>query len=247
MKRGIVMAEFGSRGSQIHDTIKNVRTVSQLPIVIYSDRHYPDLGEGVTLNVLPDESIMWKSHRRYFNRNNDYWKVEAARLEFDLTLVLDDDMRIVHEHFMQGFDLAEKFGMCIPLNPRVYFGIDREVGDDVPDDVRKDSVNIPYHMTANNMGVLFFNNRNSHTDRVMLQYTNYMLTHPCRGPVAMGISCWNEDFAPYFLPEEWCLCGGHTEFRYRSNKRIDPIFLHVGHPDVNEWFQKEPLFEKYRG
>ena len=249
MECGIVLAEFGEREKQIREFVKNVRKVSGLPIVIFSDRPYTNLGEGVLVRVLPVESCHWQGHRRYFNRNNDFWKVQGVLQtadDFDVVLVLDDDMRIVHKDFMEGFELAEKFGLCLPMNPRVYFGIDREVGDDVSPDVMIDTKDCPYGMTANNMGVIFLNNLNNRAMSVLERYLSYMENHPCRGPVAMAVSCWRERFGPYFLPEEWCACGGYTQFKQRSGKRINPMFLHVGHPDVNQWFQTEPVFSDFR-
>jgi len=77
-------------------------------------------------------------------------------------------------------------------------------------------------------------------------YLEFMKKFPCRGPVAMAVSCWRKKFSPYLLPKEWCACGGYNAFRYRTNKRILPMFLHVGHDDVSEWFENEPEFERFR-
>lgn len=248
-QRGIVLAEFGERGREIRGFIKNIRTVSNLPIIIYSDRSYENLGDGVFIRVLSEEKRYWRAHQRYYNRNNDYWKLEGAMIEtdFDTVLIMDDDMRIVNSQFVQGFELAERFGLCLPINPRTYFGLDREVGDDVPDDVIHDTKDCPYYMTANNMGVIFLDTTDGKVRSVVNHYLTYMQHHPCRGPVAMAVACWRERFSPYILPEEWCACGGYTSFRHRSNKRIQPMFLHIGHPDVAKWFEADPAFADYRG
>ena len=243
MKKGIVLAEFGDRERQIKGLVKNVRSVSTLPVVIYTDRDYFDFGEGVTTRKVAPR---WTGHRRYYNRNNDYWKIVAAR-EFELTLVLDDDMRIVNEQFIQGFDLAEKFGICLPINPRVYFGFDREVGDDVDDNIKRDTIGCPYYMTGNNMGVIFVNTCDHGVKHLLDVYLEFMEQHTCRGPVAMGVACWRSKCTPYFLPEEWCVCGGYNSFKERTRKQVRPMFLHVGHSDVNEWFGHEKLFERFRG
>lgn len=246
LKKGIVLAEFGNREQQIKSLVKNIRTVSTLPIVVYSDKAYSILDDDVVLRVLKSEECLWQGHRRYHNRNNDCWKIVAAMREFELALILDDDMRIVNEQFIQGFDLVENFGMCLPLNPRTYFGLDREVGDDVDEKVKIETKDCPYYITANNMGVIFLNTTNNDVGHVTDYYLSFMKSHPCRGPVAMAVACWRRKFSPYFLPEEWCACGGYTAFKQRSGKQIPPVFLHVGHPDVNQWFENEPVFERFR-
>lgn len=251
MRYAILLAEFGERESQLIGMLKNVRAVTDLPVIIYTDRLYPRLGScpKVSQKLLPPEQCYWQGHRRYFNRNNDYWKIKAAMMETDynVVLVLDDDMRIVNDKFVDGFALAEKFGLCLPLNPRTYFGLDREVGDDVSPETLEDTKHIPYHMTANNMGTVFLNISNERVGGVAGRYVRYMQEYPCRGPVAMAVACWQEGLAPYFLPEEWCLCGGNAAFRYRSSKRILPMLLHVGHKDIEKWFKTDPAFTDFQG
>lgn len=243
MKKGIVLAEFGERGDWVRGLVKNVRTVSDLPVVIYSDKNYESLGDDVTVQIVEPH---WKGHRRFHNRNNDYWKIIAAK-EFELALVLDDDVRIVNEQFIQGFSMAQRFGLCLPINPRVYFGLDREVGDDVDNVILQETVDVPYYMPANNMGVIFVDTTSHDVGHLLDQYLEFMEKFPCRGPVAMGVACWRSKCTPYFLPEEWCACGGYNQFKTRTRKRIMPTFLHVGHPDVKTWFEKERLFERFRG
>jgi len=242
MKKGIVLAEFGDREQRIKGLVKNVRVLSDLPIVVYSDKNYHDLGDGVVVKYVEG---LWKGNRRYHNRNNDYWKVVAAR-EFELTLVLDDDVRVVNEEFVQGFDLAERFGACLPVNPRVYFGLDREVGDDVDDEVLRETLDCSYYMTGNNMGVIFLDTTNHDVKHLLDYYLAFMEKYTCRGPVAMAVACWRRRFTPYFLPEEWCACGGYVKFKERTRKQIRPVFLHVGHADVEEWFKNEKSFERFR-
>jgi len=240
--RGIVLAEFGSRETEIRGVIKNIRTISNLPIVIYSDKRYDFLGLDVTVKlVVPG----WVGHRRYFNRNNDYWKVVAAK-EFDEVLIIDDDMRIVNDRWVEGFEIAEKFGVCLPMNPRIYFGLDRQCGDDTSDDLRNKTGDCPYHLTGNNMGVIFANTNHLNTRKIFNTYLDFMEKEPCRGPVAMGVAYWRCGRAPYFLPEEWCACGGYTSFKSRSRLRINPMFLHIGHKDVLNWFNTENSFERFR-
>jgi len=248
-ERGIILAEVGERGDQIRSLIRNVRTVSDLPIVIYSDRPYENLGSNTEVKLLSNkEKLQWQGHRRYHNRQNDFWKIIKAPEEFEQVLILDDDMRIVNEDFAQGFDIAHRFGMCLPINPRTYVGLDVEVGDDVDSKVKDyvKSIGLPYYLTANNMGMIFIDNSCYGTDKLIDTYESIMIHYSCRGPVAMAAAYWLSNMTPYFLPEEWCACGGYTEFKMRSRKRIDPIFLHVGHEDVMDWFNREPAFEKFR-
>ena len=247
-KRGIILAEVGERGDQIRSLIRNIRTVSDLPIVVYSDRPYENLGSNAEVKLLSNkEKLQWQGHRRYHNRQNDFWKIIKAPEEFEQVLILDDDMRIVSPLFIDGFDIVGKFGICLPVNPRVYAGIDAEVGDDMDDKVKDQLLRIkmPYTLTGNNMGMIFLDNSFYKTEKLIDEYEAFMVNYPCRGPIAMAVAYWFARVTPYFLPEEWCACGGYNKFKERK-KRIEPIFLHVGHEDVMDWFNREPAFEKFR-
>lgn len=242
-KRGIVLAEFGDRTEQVRSILKHLRLVTDLPIVIYTDCEYELPFQDVSQIVLTD--LLWKGHRRYYNRNNDYWKIKAA-VEFDVTLVIDDDMRIVNDNFVQGFEFAERFGICLPMQARVHFGLDLEIGADVSDSVKSELKDCPYYLTANNMGVVFINNKLPTVKTTVNYYLNFMQKFPCRGPVAMAAAYYNCRYAPYFLPEEWCVCNGYKRYKYRKNKRIDPIMLHIGHKDVRYWFNENKDFKRFR-
>jgi hypothetical protein len=103
---------------------------------------------------------------------------------------------------------------------------------------------IPYYLTANNMGVIFINS--SKAKQVLDYYLNFMQEHPCRGPVAMAVAYYNCNYTPYFLPEEWCVCRGYTKYKFRKNKRIEPMILQIGHQDVKQWFDKNEEFKRFR-
>ena len=79
MNKGIILAEFGNRERQIRELLRNIREEARvdLPITILSDRYYEDLGSDVMQRVLTKDEVKWKGHKRYFNRNNDYWKVKG--------------------------------------------------------------------------------------------------------------------------------------------------------------------------
>lgn len=247
-KRGIVLAEFGNREVQVIDICKHLRKLTLLPIVIFTDMKYDlsQIGGDTSQCFLNENEVLWKNHRRYHNRNNDYWKIKGALSCFEQALILDDDMRIVNEQFTQGFDFAAKYGLCLPINPRTYFGIDREIGDDVSISALKQTIDIPYYLPANNMGTIFFDTRLPLTRMVLDYYLRFMEGFPCRGPVAMAAACYRTETAPLLLTEEWCVCGGYTNYKSRSNKRIDPIFLHIGHEDVKKWYENNQEFERFR-
>lgn len=242
-KRGIVLAEFGDRTKQVRSILKHLRLVTDLPIVIYTDYEYEFSFQDVSQVVLKD--LLWKGHRRYCNRNNDYWKIKVAS-EFDETMVIDDDIRIVNENFVQGFDFAERFGICLPMQARVHFGLDLEIGADVSESVKSNLKDVPYYLTANNMGVVFINNKLPIVESVLEFYLNFLRLLPCRGTVAMAVAYYNCYYAPYFLPEEWCVCNGYNRYKHRKGKKIDPIILHIGHKDVRRWFNENEDFKRFR-
>lgn len=246
--KGIVLAEVGNREKELTSFVEDIRTVTKLPIVIYSDRDYPKLNNnGVVVKFLKSTQLsLWKGHSRWANRQNDYFKIWAAKKEFRLALILDDDMRIVSTDFHEGFELAKQFGFCLPVNPRVYYGFDEMVGADVDKSVKIVNSDIPFHLTGINMGTIFVDTEHHGASYVIDYYLEYMKKYPCRGPVAMSAAYWRKHISPYFLPEEWCVCGGYTQFKVRTHQKIKPIILHVGHDDVMKWYRTEPAFKQFR-
>ena len=217
--RGIITASFGDR--DISGLIRSIHRYSSLPITVYTDVDHS--GEIIYDNI--DFRIVktyWQDHKRYGQRNGDYWQAAGAlSCPYDEVLYLDDDMRIVSPDFIQGFELAKHFGLCLPLNPRCLVDIDGTMGADVIG-----TPEIPF-ATAYNCGTMFFNRSNSLAIRYLLKWQQIIDDSPQRGPMAAFRAALQTGFSPYTLQYNWCVCSEHIDI----NK---PIILHTGHKDVLE-------------
>ncbi len=219
--RCIITTAFGDRTKQLKGFVENIRRFSDLPIWVYADRDY-DFVPTVTVEG------RWKHHPRYGQRNGDYWQAAGVLgCGYDEVLYLDDDMRIVSADFVQGFELARIFGVCLPLNPRRFIGVDGKIG--------QDSAGYPEHLskaTAYNCGTMFVGNSHRASKSYLMQWMGALEHEPTRGPMAAFIAAQRTQFAPYVLQDEWCVCGRHAKIE-------DPIILHCGHEPCMARYKKE--------
>lgn len=245
MKRAIIITSFGGdRSERVRGLVANLANrISSLPdLVLLTDQ--PAFYQNIEGVAIVEVGTGWTGHKRYGVRNSNFYKAPKVRgVECDSYCCLDDDMRVVDgEAFMQGFVLAEKFGICLPINPRLYVKWNAR-GEDVPEDVRA-LVDCYGYMTACNMSPLFFTYRNVKA-RALLRGYRDILTGPrcCRGTLAMSIASWETGVTPHYLPEQWCVDRDNAEFwkhysfRYRGKKYpVGPICLHWGQPEVRKVF-----------
>ena len=221
--RGIITASFKRESGYLDDFIANIRKCTDLPITIFTD-DYPGpfcSDDNITNCFI---STRWKDHKRYGQRNGDYWQARGVlECRFDEVLYLDDDMRIVSPDFVQGFELAEHFGLCLPLNPRGTVGIDGYIGADVTGEPE-----IPL-ATAYNCGTMFFNRKHSGAVSFLTAWIDIMSKNPQRGPMVAFRAALQTNFSPYPLQYNWCVCSEHIDID-------NPIIVHTGHKDVAEKF-----------
>lgn len=241
INRGIVIVSFGKqRESMVLDSISNIRKYSNLPIMIYTDykifeRNTTDMGQV----VLTPNQFKWKDSPRWGVRNCNYWSAYAALNTFDSCLVLNDDMRIVSKGFEDGFTLAERFGVCVPLNPRVYVKYNA-MGTDANDEDFKEGKDGPKHAPACNMSPLFVSRTSIQAQTLICAYMIELQT--CmRGTLAFWKASWKTGITPLYLPEQWCVCGSSAKFIKNLKKplqgkvqTIESIMLHWGQPEVRE-------------
>ena len=222
--RGIITTSFGKR--DIKGFVENIREYTDLPIIVLCDDDYIERYFDIDVEYRIVNTF-WKDHKRYGQRNGDYWQARGA-LEcdgYDEVLYLDDDMRIVSPDFIQGFELAEHFGLCLPLNPRGTVGIDGTFGADVAG-----GTEIPL-ATAYNCGTMFFNKYNHPKVMPFLNaWVTIMHETPQRGPMVAFRAALQTNFTPYTLQYNWCVCTEHIDID-------NPIIVHTGHKDVKEKFK----------
>lgn len=228
MNRGVVIASFGER-PYVRQLIQSLRRYG-LPVRLYTDE---DRGLDAETVVLAPKDILWKGHPRQWVRMTNLVLAKAGG-DFDVTCCLNDDMRIVHD-FMDGLDLAERFGMAVPLNPRIYVKYNA-MGADGGEFVG------PAHAPACNVSPMFAA-RVHPAGRLLLEAYVAELQTTMRGTLALWNASWKTGVTPVYLPETWCVCGDYAEhlrdYTIQLNGervRVPPIMLHEGHEKVREVF-----------
>lgn len=262
-KRAIILAAFGDRRRQVQRLIKNIRRFVDYPIHIITT---PDSNIGAPqtpkelVQYIAEQRIeveyvtrLWPANEpRSGVRNSNYYKVKKALDEsykpederYDSLLMLDDDMLIVNKHFVDGFDLAERFGAALPLNPRTYVWVNA-LGADAQ---RKDRIEIalsPQYAPACNFSP-FFISTNIKSRRFMIVLEQELHDNVCRGTLAVWKASWQSGFSPVYLPQQWCICGNEAEYLKNytqqlcgQNLKIPPIMLHLGHQQTCDVFKDE--------
>ena len=88
---------------------------------------------------------------------------------------------------------------------------------------------MPEYMTSYNMGVTFATKQDSDfiDELVKEQQQN-----PSRGQAGLYRTIWKTKKAPYCLPINWLVCKKHCGIER-------PLSLHVGHPNVYNWWKKD--------
>lgn len=210
MKLALIFAEFGP----------------QRPDVEHFRRYFPDADIQVHTEATC-ENIPQFDGPRYGWRQNDYWKVRKAyEADADVAIAWDSDMRIVSEDVRILPRLAENFGLCLPMNPRLMVRTDTMIGAD--SDGLLDwtlgsglAVNCtPIALSLKHKGAM----------ACVSFFLDEMENHPVRGPLAWWRAQLRSGFSPMILPPQWCVCQEHVGCG-------NEIALHVGHEKVRRHYK----------
>lgn len=233
MNRAIIITAFGDRRENVQRLIKNIRQYVDYQIHIITSVE-SDIGSFTRNDNISIRYVerLWPNHWRSGQRNGDYYQMKSVlESKHNSILYLDDDMLIVNKDFVQGFELAEKFGICLPLNPRSFVGVDAAIGTDVPNSERQAKISLA---TAYNCGTMFVDKRATRAIFFLKQCCKILLQTPMRGPLAVWKAVEYTGVFPYVLPVQWCVCQENVGC---SN----PIILHYGHKKVREYYSDPTL------
>ncbi len=159
---------------------------------------------------------------RYGHHMNDYWQIKGM-LESDAEICVsfDGDMRIVAPEVNTIIPLTEKFGLCLPANPRMLAKIDATIGID--------GGSVDFVGGGNgfafNAAIAALDKRHAKAVSTARMFCRIMEQRPVRGPLAWWHACWETGFFPCLLPFQWCVCAEHVGIG-------NEIVLHVGHDAV---------------
>ena len=229
MKLAIIIAEYGHPAP---DVTQYRETWPEADIQVFSGSDLPDVPQ------------LDPTHPRYGWRMNDYWKVrKMLDSGADVAMCFDGDMRIVNREAARTLPLlAERFGICLPINPRYLVRVDGAVGADTnwrPDaaDHRHDltggtgtSVNCspiairlaPWHVDDSPNG-------GGMAQQLAEVYCQEMLDDPVRGPIAWWRAMWRTGISPLILGPQWCTCE-------RNIGCGNEIVIHEGHAAVKRHY-----------
>jgi len=244
VNRGIVVVSLGHRQSLVYDLVSNVKRFTGLPIVVVSDEPQ-DLSYDLQVSVISVEhsSLQWLDNPRWGVRNCNMLSAKfALGLPYDICCVLNDDMRIAHPGFVDGFTLAARFGVCVPMNPRVYVKYNA-MGADMEKTPYCPQYEGPEHAPACNVSPMFVCRHHDAATTLLSAYLEELQV--CmRGTHAFWRASWRTGITPVYLPEQWCVCGSSAKY-IRDYKKtlngksisVEPMMLHWGQPEVREAFK----------
>lgn len=243
LKRGIVVVSFGDRDSIVLPTIDNVRLFSDLPIKLYTDRVRNIKEDRVTQVYIKTEELKWTDNPRWGVRNCNLWSARAALDAFDSCCVLNDDMRIVNRGYVDGFALAERFGVCVPMNPRIYVKYNA-MGADASDNDFMCPDDGPEYAPACNVSPMFVCRGHGRAVNLLHAYRAELQT--CmRGTLAFWKASWKTGITPVYLPEQWCVCASNARYIRDYEKtlqgktyNVEPLMLHWGQQGVRDIFKE---------
>ena len=231
--RGVVICSFGDRDAWIESIVPNVRQYWSGDVVLRTDRRR---NVDCFQDIFLAHELQWLDHPRWPIRNTNVHLAHLAlSSQYDSVCCLNDDMRIVRD-FTDGFDLAERFGVCVPMNPRVYVKYNAMGADG-------GAFLGPGHGPACNVSPMFVC-RNHPNAKILIEAYLRELQATMRGTLAFWNASWKTGIAPVYLPEQWCVSGSNAAYikSYRKTLQgmeysIEPIMLHWSQAGVQEAFK----------
>jgi hypothetical protein len=202
----------------------------ELSVTIYTDQDYNN--DDPAIKFVKKEPFYDQSHPRYGWRCNDYYKVLALlESEADIAISLDSDMLIVSPEVKTLIPLTKKFGVTLPVNPRMLVKYDGNIGQDGSPTKTYDDSN--GNGLSTNMSPISFDTTSDRGRILLEEYCNQMTKDPVRGPLAMWRAQWESEINPYVLPVQWCICNQDCGIG-------NEIILHLGNqPVIDHYIKKE--------
>ena len=247
----LVMSEFGharlnagggqlSHFDRLNPTLDSFRKIfPKAQVTLFTDQ---DLWiDGVrVVKVSPPFN---RDEHRYGWRAHDYYQgVGMLESTADIVIAMDSDMLIVSEGFRVIVELADIFGLAVPINPRLLLKIDGGIGTDSTYDAATDrtlGLGMTYNLTP-----VAFSTRHKSARHLLERYCEQLRQDPGRGAVHLVNASYEIGYQPCILSPQWCVCSP----RELDSKHLwrEAIALHVGHRDVLPRWKSEIRKMKFR-
>ncbi len=221
----LILAQFGSRADEVEPSLSSfTKHFPESSVTLYTDQAPAPRPRIHTIKrVKPPFSA---DHPRYGWRCSDLYKIRGLLdSPADLAIAVDCDMRVVSEEVRTIIPLTQRFGLCLPANPRLLVKVDAAIGADT--DGRLDETRgcgFAFNSTP-----ISFSTRHKRAREFLECFTREMERHAVRAPLALWRACWTSGFVPYLLPFQWCVCQEHVGVG-------DEIILHTGHERVRRFY-----------
>lgn len=208
--------------SHLRTSIRTVRRYD-IPITVYSD-----IELDIDADVVRFQRV--KHPVREENRNSSLIRLIALRdSPHDCTCYLDNDVYVVDSAFLEGFAIAERFGVAMPINPRLTIKKELDKGVDVLPCHKELLKAIPGNLTAFNAGLFYAHKIAS---PFLKRAVEIQSANSGRGQANLIQTVWETGTAPYILPKNWLVCS-------EDCGTDNPITLHAGHRLILEWYKKD--------
>lgn len=256
----LVMSEFGAArqnagGASLADrdrlnpTLDSFRKIFPTArVTLYTDQTLAGRDGVDVVKVTPP---LDPAAARFGWRAHDYYQAFGLlRSTARIAIAMDSDMLIVSDGFRAICQFASRFGLAVPINPRLLLKIDGRIGIDSTYRAQDDStqgLGLTYNLTP-----IAFSTQHLAARKLLERYCSLLLEFPGRGAVHLAQASFERGFQPFVLPPQWCVCSP----RDLDSKHIWPeaLALHLGHRDVLPRWRRERrkrmirgLFEKLRG
>lgn len=178
------------------------------------------------------------AHDRYGWRAHDYYQAFGMlNSKADVAVAMDSDMKIVSDDFSAIVVLAKRFGLALPMNPRMLSRVDGSIGADST--YQADTDETLGTTFALNLTPIAFSPIHAQARALLQRYLQLLESKPGRGAVHLSQASYELGFSPCLLPSNWCVCSPKDYESPHIWKH--PIALHIGHADVEARFRLEAI------
>lgn len=213
METQIVTTAFGDRRKQLRQFIDAVRQYTTLHIHIITNGTANCLlcdveqrREHISYQIVDSK---WNDHKRYGYRNSNWWRFKILQeIDADFVMYMDNDIRLLSLAYVQGFQMAKLFGMCMPLSPRVFVHSDAVRGVDAQ--VRRQDLSIPFAPVCN-PGFFFASVKDERTQLFVKHFLATYDAKPGRGPLGVWLAAESCGYHPHVLPHQWLVCDANAQ------------------------------------
>lgn len=230
----LILSQFGKDSDIVEPALSSFKQFfPDSTVTIYTDNS-EFKNEKINSIIIVKPVFNKKSVRYGWHCSDFYRAIGLLESKAEIAIYSDADMIFFSKSCKNILELTEKFGICVPANPRLLMRNDALVGEDC-DKILDETEG---YGAAYNTSPISFNTRNILARKLLEEYVKLMKETPQRNPVILYRAAWNTGIFPYVLPFNWCVCKEHIGIG-------NELILHSGHRQVlNYYTKKHSLFLK---